>query len=159
MTKQSRPSILRQAFVIGVGIATTCFASAADPLHHALEATLSVPFVASTGIARDFLVQAEFPGSPVRTQLFGKVVVRDPSGVVISTQPLELNLVQSARAANTLRWPPGFYTATLEATALEPWLLGRLAGADNALERVNQALASSPNARVEQVRDFLLAGN
>ncbi len=165
MSKQSRHSILRQAFVVGAGVAAIGFASAAgDPLHHALEATLSVPFIVPTGISRDILVQAEFPGSPIRTELFGKVLVRDPSGTVISIQPLELNLVQSARAANTVHWPPtnmptealapGFYTATLEATALEPWLLGRLAGADNALDRVNLALASSPNGRIEQVWDF-----
>ena len=165
MTKQTRHSILRRAFLTGVGVAATWIASAAgDPLHHALEATLSVPFVVPSGIARDFLVQAEFPGSPVRTQLFGKVVVRDPSGIVISTQPVELSLLQSARTANTLHWPPadlpteslapGFYSATLEAAALEPWLLGRLTDADNALDRVNQALASSPNGRLEQVWDF-----
>ena len=165
MTKQTRHLNLRQAFLTGVGVAATCIVSAAgDPLHHAVEATLSVPFVVPSGISRDFLVQAEFPGSPVRTQLFGKVVVRDPSGIVISTQPVEISLLQSARTANTLHWPPadlpteslapGFYSATLEAAALEPWLLGRLAGADNALDRVNQALASSPNGRLEQVWEF-----
>ena len=165
MTKQSSHLILRQAFLTGVGVAATCIASAAgDPLHHALEATLSVPFVVPGGITRDFLIQAEFPGSPVRTQLFGKVLVRDPNGIVISTQAVELSLLQSARTANTLHWPPadlpteslapGFYSATLEAAALEPWLLGRIAGAESTIERVNQALVTSPNGRVDQVWEF-----
>ena len=162
MTKR-KPLLMFRAMLI-FGMAMPIIASAGDPMHHALEATLAVPFVAPSGIERDLVIQAEFPGSPVRTQLFGKVTVRDPSGIVISTQPIELDLVQSARAANTLHWPPtdlqtasltpGFYSATLEATALEPWLLGRLAGADNTLERVTRALVNSPNGRVVQVWDF-----
>ena len=162
MMKRRWPFVFR-AMMISV-LVMPILASAGDPLHHALEATLSVPFVAPSGTDRDFLIQAEFPGSPARTQLFGKVTVRDPSGGVISTQPIELDLVRSARAANTLHWPPtdlpteslppGFYSATLEATALEPWLLGRLVGADNTLERVDRALQSAPNGRIAQVWDF-----
>ena len=162
MKKKNPLSMFRRLSFLGLVL--PIFASAGNPLHHALEATLSVPFVVPNGLARDFLIQSEFPASPVRTQLFGKVVVRDPRGLVISVQPLELDLVQSARAETTLHWPPaalpteslapGFYSATLEAAALEPWLLGRIAGAENMLERVNQALESSPNGRVEQVWEF-----
>lgn len=153
-------------FSISIAFCSTAtWASAALNLHHAVEATLHVPF-SSNEPTRDFVVQATFPGSAPRTQLFGKVTVRDQDGILVSTHPVEFDFLRSEPATTKFQWPPehlldnvltpGFYSATLEATALEPWLLERLDATGNILERIGQALDISPNGTVEQTWEFMV---
>lgn len=146
-------------FIFGLGMAGSCLA--APQLHHALDATLQVPFLSADGLSRQMNVRGEFPGAPSGTVLFARVTVRAPSGAVVSLQELEQPLQRATRTDSAVAWPPpdralkalpvsGFYEATLEATALEPWLSTRLGTSD----RVDAALAQAPNGRIVQTWDF-----
>ena len=132
-------------------------------LHHALDATLSVPFRAEADRAeRNFLIQAQFPQAPGGTRLFYELRVIAPDGQLLSQSSGETNLSGTGRRDSiAVAWPPaelagtqfpaGFYRAEMVATALEPWLLARLGESG---QRVARALEMAPNGRVEQSWEF-----
>lgn len=134
--------------------------------HHQLEATLAVPFQSTTDASRSFLLQAEFPGAPAGTRLFWQTVVRSPDGQRLSMLQGEQALTGAGvRDALEVAWPgatevrtealvAGFYAAELRATAIEPWLLARLASLPDGPTRTAVALEWAPNGVVEQSWEF-----
>ena len=127
--------------------------------HDELEVTLQAPFRAEN-VARSFVVQGQFPGAADGTRLFAQIVVRDPSGNVVSVQAIERPLASAI--SESVSWPPpamqsadlapGFYTATLQATALASERIAP--GAGTTTQRVLRALEYSADEVIEQQWDF-----
>ena len=126
-------------------------AALAAPDHHELEATLHLRSVADR---IDVEVAAQFPHAPARTRTFYTLSLQAPTGATLRAQSGELSLgagdqVRATRSFSTAGFLPGYYTVTLRATAIEPWMLGELASLAPD-ERVERALAWAPNTVMTQ---------
>ena len=125
--------------------------AAALPDHHELEASLLArPATESISLQID----ARFPGAPSGTLTYWSLRISAPDGAVVHERSGELLLAAERRAQVLQNWrhtdlPPGFYHVELQATAIEPWLQGRIAGA-SVDARVVRALNFAPNGVVVQ---------
>jgi len=128
---------------------TTTAAAVAD--HHELEATL-LATPATDGVA--MRIAASFPGAPSGTRTYWTVAISSPTGVHLGDVAGELSLQADTRATVERSWTmsdlaPGFYSLELRATAIEPWMQLRVAGA-TVEARVSKALNLAPNGVVVQ---------
>ena len=123
----------------------------AAPDHHALEASLYARPRAD-GAALE--VSALFPGAPGGTRVYWTLEVQAPDGALLETQQGEWPLAADTRGRQRIEWAlgdraPGIYRFRLRATAIEPWMQGRMSAAAGG-SRVALALAFAPNGVVEQ---------
>jgi len=121
------------------------------PDHHELEASLLARPVAG---AVSLQIDARFPGAPSGTLTYWSVRVLAPNGEWVGQISGELAIAAERRAQVLQNWrhknlPAGFYHLELSATAIEPWLQGRIVGA-RVEDRVARALNFAPNGLVEQ---------
>lgn len=121
------------------------------PDHHALEATL---LAKPSAQGMQFEVAASFPDAPSGMRSYWTIVVRNPAGAEIAVLPGESLLdsngeARDQRSLTRSDLPAGWYSAELKATAIEPWMQGRI-NDDSLATRVSRALRFAPNGVVEQ---------
>lgn len=136
------------ALLVALTLAT---AARAERDHHALEATL---YARSTADSLRMEVAAEFPGAPAGMRSYWEVLLRAPDGHIAGQWHGEQLLAEAGRVRASIEQPqdglaPGWYSAELRATAIEPWMQGQLRAGELAA-RVTRALRFAPNGVVEQ---------